>query len=100
MCRDCYERFGSPHVINDAVKDAAEKIRAVFAFSDVGGNLHCEIDDWNVEDRFFEDEFKPFTEVPVAQAEAEQKCYAALKALPFAERVSALALHDGYIDAT
>lgn len=98
MCAGCWvERFGKVAIDNEAVRRAAEAIAEVYSYAFVGGNLHCEIDDWNIEDPLFDGEFKPWD--PNASSEqlaAETDCWNQLKALSEAERASALALHDGY----
>lgn len=98
MCAGCWEdRFSKAAIDNEAVRRAAEAIANVYSHAIVGGNLHCEIDDWNIEDRHFTGEFKPWDpNVPSKQLAAEIDCWNQLKALNEAERASALALHDGY----
>lgn len=101
MCAGCWiDRFESAKIDNDAVREAAKAIALVYEQEGgiCGGNLHCEIDDWNIEDGFFKNkEFEPYNpDVPIEQLLAEQACFDQLKALSEAERASALALYDGY----
>lgn len=98
MCFDCYERYGRPRIVTEATILAADLIAKVYTFSCVGGNLHCELDDWNIDDGFFDGEFDPWDEtVSVEQLEAERSCFNALKPMTLDERASALAIFDGYI---
>lgn len=98
MCLGCYAEFGFPKIVSPTTRRIAELSDKVYEFSCVGGNLHCELDDWNIDDDFFEGDFKPYNPaVPVAQLAVETECYAALKAASEDERASALALRDGYL---
>jgi len=99
MCLGCYAEAGFPKLVSPTTKRIVELSEKVYEFSCVGGNLHCELDDWNLEDGFFEDaELKPYDpNVRAEQLAAERECYAALKAATEEERYSALALRDGYL---
>lgn len=98
MCANCWEeRFAKAQIDNGAVRTAVKAIANVYDHGCCGGNLHCEVDDWNIEDGFFTGDFKPCDpNVPEEQLAAEQMCYDLLKSLSEAERASALALYDGY----
>jgi len=99
MCDGCWDDYGRPAILTDAVKAAAETVAAVYAepTGGMGGNLHCQLDDWNIEDEFFEGE------EPIAYnhqiTAAERACHKAFRALNLEERASALALHSGYIQS-
>ncbi len=72
-------------------------IASLYEVAPAGGNLHCELDDWNIDDEFFEGEFSPYNkDVPATQLALERELFEALKAMTLAERASALALHDGF----
>lgn len=99
MCYGCWEEAGSPKIVNDRTLSAVPLIKRVYEFSCVGGNLHCELDDWNVEDQFFE-EFKPYDpSVPADQLAAEKACFNSFKSMSEAERYSALALESEFFDS-
>lgn len=100
MCIGCYAEARFPKIVSPVTKRLVELSQKVYDFSFVGGNLHCELDDWNLEDSFFEEAemkvFHPDDSSP-EQLAVERECYAALKAATEAERYSALALRDGYL---
>lgn len=99
MCYGCWEEAGSPKTINDRVSLAASLVSGVYDYSCVGGNLHVHLDDWNLEDEFF-DEFKEYDDdASEDQLTAERKCFEAFKSLSEPERYSALALARGYFSA-
>lgn len=99
MCEGCYAEFRFPKIVTAATLRGAALADRVYEFSCVGGNLHIMLDDWNIDDEFFEDaEMKIWHhDASPEQIEAERTCYAALKSLPLDERVSVLALHQGYL---
>lgn len=100
MCLGCYAEAGFPKIISPTTRHLVELSEKVYEFSCVGGNLHCELDDWNLEDNFFEDdEMKVYhpDSSPPEQIAVERECYAALKAATEDERYSAMALRDGYL---
>lgn len=99
MCLGCYAEAGFPKVVNETTRRIVALSEKVYEFSAVGGNLHCELDDWNLEDTFFEEvELKPFRgDVSEAQLSAERECYTALKGATEDERYAAMALRDGYL---
>ena len=100
MCYGCWESYGKPKIDNADVREAVLLIDRVYSYSVVGGNLHCELDDWNIEDRFWEKfVIYPFAaDTPVEQLEAELKCWFAMRNLSLEERASALAMYDGFFD--
>lgn len=97
MCRHCYESFGSPVVINEKVIEAARLIRAVYEIDEVGGNLHIQLDDWNIEDRNW-DVYTPWLDVNSHQEAIESKCFEAMRVLSVEERATALAIDYRFID--
>jgi hypothetical protein len=124
MCYGCWEEAGKPQIDNARVRAAVSLIEDVYQHSCVGGNLHIVLDDWNVEDGNLEfcsqcidaagvmplGENPPEFHVrfnsekrkhpdPPDQLAAERACCDAFKAMSETERLSALALSDGYWDA-
>jgi hypothetical protein len=99
MCAGCYAKFGFPKIVTPETVRAARLAAQVYEFSGVGGNLHCELDDWNLEDKYFgEPEMDVWrTDSTADQLAVERECYAALRALPLLERVSAVALFRPYV---
>lgn len=97
MCLGCYAEAGFPKIINANTKRIVELAERVYEFCSSGGNLHCELDDYNLDDDFI-DEFKPYDpNVNPVQLALERECYAALKAATEDERYAAVALRDGYL---
>ncbi len=93
MCRTCWKQFGQPRIENEAVLRAVAKIAEVYGLSMVGGNLHSQLDDWNIEDRHWE-EFKIWHEgTPDEQVEVEKDCFKLMGAMSVEERASALAIY-------
>lgn len=99
MCRSCYEEAGSPWVDNERVREAARLAARVYEFDCVGGNLHCMLDDDNIDDEFVAQPFmQHIKESTPEQLKAERACLAAYQALSEAERWSAQAILHGHID--
>lgn len=78
-------------------------IERVYEYSSVGGNLHIAVDDWNLEDEHLES-CAEFIEESVTEGEAgkeqisaERACLSSLKMMTLDERVSAVAIADGFI---
>lgn len=99
MCIGCWEQFGKPEINNAAVRRAAKLVKPVYDASCVGGNLHIQLDDWNIGDCFFEGTFEAIEkyhhigdESDPDALRAEKKCYEAFQKLTLAERASALKL--------
>lgn len=92
MCRECWESYGGPRVTREII-NAAELITAVYQENAVGGNLHVIIDDWNIDDCFFNDLGPDCTT-------AEVRCHGALSALSVEDRATAMAIHRGYLTTT
>jgi hypothetical protein len=97
MCEGCYEEYGRPTIINGKTLAGAELVRAVYKYNGVGGNLHVQLDDWNIDDEFW-DEFKVYhADSSAEQVEAEKECFEAFKHMNTDERASALAIYDGFL---
>lgn len=100
MCEECYEEYGRPEIFNEVTMLAANLIERVYSFSGSGGNLHIQLDDWNIQDRYF-NEFEVWRDDSTdEQIMAEKECFLALKAMTLPERASALAIAEGYIQPT
>ena len=97
MCQGCWEEYGSPKIISPATVMACGLVNRVYNYCGVGGNLHSQLDDWNIEDEHW-DKFTIYDddEPSSMKLDAERKCFDTFKALTLEERASALALYDGY----
>ncbi len=82
---------------NEAVCNAAALVKQVYKGSPVGGNLHAQLDDWNLDDISF-NEFTQYHDLPADHIAIERECFSAFKALSPDERGAALALAQGYLD--
>lgn len=101
MCYGCWKEYGQPIIDTSEVRAAAQAIHEVYVHSCVGGNLHVVVDDWNVEDgnlAICQDAILNggHEGCTAEQLIAEQQCLDILKRLSTEERVSALALEDGF----
>ena len=100
MCVQCWEEYGREVIDNPAVRAASKAADAVYEFSCVGGNLHVLLDDWNLDDSFFDggdDDYARSIDENIHEAgrdqlAAERYCLGLFRALTEAERASALAL--------
>lgn len=101
MCYECYMGYGMPKIVNEKTKKAAELIEKVYDFSEVGGNSHIVLDDWNLEDVFILDCLDNMQNwtledvyVSEAQFDDEYDCLQFLLGLSIEERASAMALNS------
>jgi len=97
----CWQKYGSPAILNDAVRDAAQAVADVYEWSVVGGALHVVLDDWNIEDEHLsrcaqgiEDPSRVESEEQLVK---ERYCLALFRKLSLEERASVLAFAEGYI---
>lgn len=99
MCLGCYEREGSPQIVNEKTVAAAAAVGKVYEYSSVGGNAHIVLDDWNLDDH----NIRWCIDVAIAensdgdpdeQLAVEREALERLLALTHGERVSALAIHE------
>ena len=83
MCYGCYEEEGKPSIINKATRAAAKLIESVYDFSEVGGNAHVVVNDWNLDDDDIQWCLDAGLTENLHQANLDQLCaeYACLKAL-------------------
>lgn len=93
-----YDDYYRKPIFSPATRAAAKLIDKVYEFSGVGGNLHCVLDDGNVEDgdlayalaQIKKGDWRYSHEM----YETELACHAALASLTFEERVSAIRIHE------
>jgi len=102
MCYGCYKEYGSPAIITKTTQHVANLVAKVYEFSSVGGNAHVVIDDYNIEDDHIdwclrEGLSSNVHEHDEKQLAIEKELLEALRLLSIDERVSALAIHDGFI---
>jgi len=90
MCRSCWDEAGQPSMDTPGVQLAVRLIGEVYEESWAGGNLHIVVDDWNTEQEHLD------WCGTVITTEAERRCHKVLNELTEDERMSALALHDGF----
>lgn len=106
MCINCWVEVGSPNIVNEKTKNAAELITELYEQEDcgVGGYAHIVVDDWNLDDNSIdycigvakkgEGDYENISE------EGRQACLTTLnylKQLSKEERYSAMAIHSNYI---
>ena len=98
MCTSCWAEYGSPTIDSDEIRKAALLICQLHESEIVGGMLHVQLDDFNIDGSLFENPFDDFllelhgrepldVEVEIAEV---------MNALSDEERASALALANGY----
>lgn len=91
MCEDCWEQAGSPEIIFDGFYEVLWAIEKVYRENPLGGNLHCQIDDYNLGDEHFDGQGEKALETP-----SEKWCFFLLKSLSESERYSVVAFYDDY----
>jgi hypothetical protein len=102
MCIGCWAKFNHADVDNERVQRAVELIAAIYEFNCVGGNMHIQLDDWNLETRNFTRSdrrriAKNLHEHTAEQLAAEFACFDHMRWMTVAERASALARFDGFL---
>jgi hypothetical protein len=121
MCYGCWEGHDKPTIDTPLVRAAAVAAADVYEYSGAGGNLHIVLDDWNVEDSNLEfcsacidgagvmplegsdhpahlrynDERRANPDPP-DQLAVERQCCDLFQQMTEEERVSALALFEGF----
>lgn len=97
MCYTCYTEYGLPKIDNSYVRNAASLIKKLMCAS---LHLHIILDDWNIEDEHLDycnDLIeKDNGETCESHLTEERTCINALRYLSIYERVSALAIAEGY----
>ena len=97
MGKNCWIEYGSPQIKSEVILYASSLINRVFEYSEYGGNLHVQLDDWNIEDRYWEMFKKPFhDDTTQKQFDVETRCVSVMKILTLKERASALGLSEGF----
>ena len=102
MCHGCYEFYGKPTVINNNVLKVAKLIDQIYLRNASGGNLHVQLDDWNIEDEFFEGDLDQSSHEDINDLHRfELLAYELMKRMTLAERAAAIgfALHFWPFDA-
>lgn len=125
MCVECWEKAGSPTTWNGDVARAVQLLGELYAINGVGGPLHAEVDDYNLDnvitpyyDGWNDAELDAlhYDGWPIADLPAEapavveglgrslrQICdelAALLSSMAVADRHAAVALHGGYWQAS
>lgn len=101
MCINCYKDHGSPIVVNDAVRHAADLVDRIYDTTACGDNAHIVTDDWNIQDeniQFVIDSVRD----GVDPKESDQLVMSAMQAmlpLTIQERATALGLACGFAEA-
>lgn len=94
MCMGCWEKYGSPKIVNRKTLTAKILIGDVYYHHLAGGGLHVLLDDWNLDclTRYScEDDVQEPERV-----RAEERCLKSFIEMTEAERASALAMYRGY----
>jgi len=103
MCYACWEKSGEPTIVNELTTSVAKMIDHVYDFSEVGGNAHIVVDDFNLEDDNIDFCLQQIKKNPFhdekEQLDAEKQCLLALRQMSRDERASAMAIHEGYLTA-
>lgn len=102
MSEDSWKKYDKPAIVNERTLEGARLVDAVYAGSGVGGNAHIVVDDYNVEDHHIDWCLTTALAENVHQGDAEQlaaerACLEHLRGMSIEERLSALALFDGYV---
>lgn len=96
MCEGCWRDYGAPRDISHAVLIGVDHVLRVYAFNAVGGRLHAQLDDWNIDDRHFVEISPQAEDEGPAQGAAEEACFNHMKSLTVRERAAVLALANRY----
>lgn len=107
MCDACYERYGSPKIVNEATKAMAKRIEEFFDIPgcSVGGPFHIVFDDWNLDARSIQWCLRELEKPDLAIAmgydfelkNSFKKLGEDFLAMSLRQRASALAIYDGYL---
>jgi hypothetical protein len=99
MCDACWADYGYAQIDTPAVREVAALIRQLYEdeCEITGGMLHIQLDDWNIDDCFFEGEvFEPYLiELHERQPlQVERDIVERMRVMTEDERASALALAE------
>ena len=95
MCIGCYEEYESPVERCGTTEQVVVLIREIYEESCVGGGMHIQLDDWNLDDEHFDSECEGFL-----KTENERACFALMKAMTVEQRATALAICNGFVTET
>jgi len=98
MCKGCYENYGSPEIFNSEIFAVSVLIDVLYKFDggESGGNLHIQLDDWNLDDCHFE-AFEEWSEYgTIDQPVLERRIFDMMKKMSVRDRASALGLQEGF----
>lgn len=100
MCYGCWEEAEKPVKITPAVLACVPLVKQLYEFSCVGGPAHNVTDDWNIEDDSIDWclENGGHPEDSAEERGAANAVLHAMKVMDEDERLTTLALFDGYID--
>lgn len=102
MCHGCWTDHGAPRIDTPRVRAIQALLLEVYDGHCAGGHLHIAVDDWNLEDENLTFCYEAIAEAwfldddTAEQLRVEQACCEALMAMPFEERLSALAIFGGF----
>ena len=105
MCHGCWVENGMPSLITDVTKEAARLVDEIYGYADggCGGNAHIVVDDWNLDDDDIKFCIKAANknewDFSDDQIKAELDCLNFMLKMSEPERYSAMAIHEGHIDA-
>lgn len=104
MCHDCWDQAGRPTELPPTYERFAELVSDLYDFHSAGGPLHTVLDDWNLDGHIepfpgltSEDEYDQ-TDNTRYVYEICDEIAALLNGMPEAQRYSALAHREGFIE--
>lgn len=103
MCYECYKSAGSPTIVNDKTKKAAELINRIYEQEGcgAGGYAHIVVDDWNLDDSSIDfcinDINNGYSGISEEGKMACYDCLIYLKQLSEDERYSAMAISCNFL---
>ena len=99
MCYSCYLEDGAPSIITEATRNAAAAIERLYEVHPVGGFLHIVVDDDNTDDDDVDFCLAAMDsgDVDRPPSQIEREVGVMLRAMTKDERISALAIHRGYL---
>lgn len=101
MSSEEWDELGRPADWNPKVKRALELIQDIYEYEPVGGPMHAELDDWNIEGVITPYPYTPWSCIEEGGADQVRTAVAELipllNTMTLNERASALARHWGYL---
>lgn len=103
MCYGCYEEEGKPALLTDKTRAAAALIKELYLSHVVGGYLHIVTDDMNCEQDHIDSCIKNMDKtggrwLDYEPTDIERRCGAALQDMTDEERISSIAIWEGWIE--